>query len=158
MTHHNSDMAIRLFHGTAEQFDAFNTSCMLGAHFGTAAAAEARLRDVAGGEGEVREYEITFQNALEIVDLGTWRFPSVLRELRSKGVLSAAQVDAAYDANNRSDAAGWAFVKDALGAAGYDALRYSNLVEDAGSESFIVLEAEQIVSVADKRSGYRPSG
>ncbi|KWT70814.1 MULTISPECIES: hypothetical protein [unclassified Variovorax] len=148
-------MAIRLFHGTTEQFDAFDTSCMLGAHFGTAAAAEARLRDVAGGQGEVREYEITFQNALEIVDLGTWKFPSVLRELRSKGVLSAAQVDAAYEANNRSDAAGSAFVKDALRAAGYDALRYSNLVEDAGSESFIVLEAEQITPCDDNAS--RPS-
>ncbi|OUM00051.1 hypothetical protein [Variovorax sp. JS1663] len=137
-------MTLRLFHGTTEQFDSFDTSCMLGAHFGTAAAAAARLHDIAGGEGEVREYEITFQNALEIVDLGTWGFPSVLRELRSKGVLSAAQVDAAYEANNRSDMAGWAFIKDALQAAGYDALRYSNLVEDPGSESFIVLEAEQI--------------
>ena len=135
---------IRLWHGTTEQFDTFDTSCALGAHFGTAAAAEARLHDVAGGEGEVREYEITFQNALEIVDLGTWGFPSVLRELRSKGVLSAAQVDSAYEANNRSDSAGWAFVKEAIRAAGYDALRYSNLVEDVGSESFIVLESEQI--------------
>lgn len=135
---------IRLWHGTSEQFDSFDTSCMLGAHFGTAAAAEARLRDVAGGEGEVREYEITFENALEIVDLGTWGFPSVLRELRSKGVLRAAQVDAAYEANNRSDAAGWAVIKDALRAAGYDALRYSNLVEDAGSESFIALDSEQV--------------
>ncbi|MBT2327008.1 hypothetical protein J7E62_32470 [Variovorax paradoxus] len=75
---------------------------MLGAHFGTIAAAEARLHDVAGGDGEVREYEITFLNALEIVDLGTWGFPSVLRELRSKGVLSVEQVDAAYAANIRS--------------------------------------------------------
>lgn len=33
-----------------------DTSCMLGAHFGTAVAAEARLRDVCGGEGEVREF------------------------------------------------------------------------------------------------------
>lgn len=93
------------------------------------------------------EYEITFQSALEIVDLGTWGFASVLRELRSKGVLSAAQVDSAYAANNQSDAAGWAFVKGALRAAGYDALRYSNLVEDAGRESFIVLEAEQVTPV-----------
>ena len=53
-------------------------------------------------------------------------------------------MDAAYEANNRSDSAGWAFVKEAIRAAGYDALRYSNLVEDAGSESFIVLEGEQI--------------
>ena len=138
---------IRLWHGTTELFDAFNTSCALGAHFGTRAAAEARLHDVARGEGEVDVWEISFENALEIVDLGTWGFPSVLRELRSKGVLSAAQVDAAYDANNRSDSAGWAFVKEAIRAAGYDALRYSNLVEDPGSESFIVLEPEQIVTV-----------
>ncbi|CAN7387094.1 hypothetical protein [Variovorax sp. LjRoot178] len=148
-------MPIRLWHGTSERFDVFDTSCMLGAHFGTAAAAEARLRDVAGGEGEVREFEITFQNALEIVDLGTWGFPSVPRELRAKGVLSPAQVDTAYEANNRSDAAGWAFVKEALGAAGYDALRYSNLVEDAGSESLIVLEAEQIGPCDDDST--RPS-
>jgi len=138
---------IRLWHGTTEQFDSFDTTATLGAHFGTAAAADARLRDVAGGEGEVREYELTFQNALEIVDLGTWGFPSVLRELRSKGILSAAQVDSAYDANNRSDAAGWAFVKEALRAAGYDALRYYNLVEDAGSESLVVLEVDQISPV-----------
>jgi hypothetical protein len=138
---------IHLCHGTAEQFDSFDTSSMLSAHFGTIAAAEARLHDVADGDGEVREYEITFQNALEIVDLGTWGFPSVLRELRSKGVLSGEQGDAAYTANNESDAAGWAFVKDALRTAGYDALRYSNLVEDAGTESFIVLEAEQVDAV-----------
>lgn len=107
---------IRLWHGTTELFDTFNTSCALGAHFGTRAAAEARLHDVAREEGEVDVWEISFENALEIVDLGTWGFPSVLRELRSKGVLSAAQVDAAYEANNRSDTAGWAFVKDALRA------------------------------------------
>jgi hypothetical protein len=144
-------MTIRLFHGTIEQFDSFDTSCALGAHFGTAAAAEARLRDVARGDGEVREYDVTFQNALEIVDLGTWGFPSVLRELRAKGVLSAAQVDAAYEANNRSDAAGWAAIKEALRAAGYDALRYVNLVEDAGSESVIVLETDQ-ASLVDVRT------
>lgn len=140
---------IRLWHGTTEQFDTFDTSCALGAHFGTRAAAQGRLHDVARGEGEVDEYEVAFVNALDIVDLGTWGFPSVLRELRAMGVLSAAQVDAAYDASNQSDAAGWAFVKDALRAAGYDALRYSNLVEDAGSESFIVLEAEQIALFDD---------
>lgn len=146
---------LRLWHGTTEQFDTFDTSCTLGAHFGTRAAAEGRLHDVARGEGELDEYEISFENALEIVDLGTWGFPSVLRELRSKGVLNAAQVDAAYDANNRSDAAGWAFVKEALRAAGFDALRYSNLIEDAGSESFIVLEAEQIGPCDD--DSIRPS-
>ena len=108
---------IRLWHGTTEQFDTFDTSCALGAHFGSRAAAEGRLHDVARGEGEVHEYEFSFENTLEIVDLGTWGFPSVLRELRSKGVLSAAQVDAAYDANNLSDAADWAFLKDALRAA-----------------------------------------
>lgn len=158
MTPQNTAMNIRLFHGTTEQFDSFDTSCMLGAHFGTSAAAEARLRDVAGGEGEVREYEITFQNALKIVDLGTWGFPSVLRELLSKGVLSAAQVDAAYEANNRSDAAGWAVVKDALRAAGYDALRYANLVEDAGSESVIALEAEQVSALDANKDCEKPAG
>lgn len=143
---------ISLWHGTTELFDTFSTSCALGAHFGTRAAAEARLHDVARGEGKVDVWEISFENALEIVDLGTWGFPSVLRELRSKDVLSAAQVDAAYEASNRSDAEGWAFVKDALRAAGYDALRYSNLVEDAGSESFIVLEAEQVGPFPDETS------
>lgn len=147
---------IRLWHGTTEQFDTFDTSCTLGAHFGTLAAAEGRLHDVARGEGEVVEYEISFENALEIVDLGTWGFPSVLRELRSKGVLSAAQVDAAYEANNRSDSAGWAFVKEAIRAAGFDALRYSNLVEDAGSVSFIVLAAEQITQIDRDPPGDQP--
>lgn len=149
---------IRLWHGTTEQFDTFDTSCTLGAHFGTRAAAEGRLHDVARGEGEVEEYEISFENALEIVDLGTWGFPSILRELRSKGVLSAAQVDAAYEANNRSDSAGWAFVKEAIRAAGYDALRYSNLVEDAGSESFIVLEAHQATPVDFEEERTRDAG
>jgi len=144
---------IRLWHGTTEEFDSFDTSCVIGAHFGSLAAAEARLHDVAGGAGEVREYEVSFQRALEIVDLGTWGFPSILRELRSKGVLSAEQVDSAYAANNQSDTAGWAFVKDALRAAGYDALRYSNRIEDVGSESVIALETEQVTPVDRDREG-----
>lgn len=147
---------IRLWHGTTEEFDSFDTSCVIGAHFGSLAAAEARLHDVAGGAGEVREYEVSFQRALEIVDLGTWGFPSILRELRSKVVLSANQVDAAYTANNASDAAGWSFVKESLRAAGYDALRYSNLVEDVGSVSVIALEADQVVPVARDRVSAAP--
>lgn len=54
---------IRLWHGTTEQFDTLDISCALGAHFGIRAAAEGRLHDVAGGPGDVDEYEISSENA-----------------------------------------------------------------------------------------------
>jgi hypothetical protein len=45
---------------------------------------------------------------------------------------------------------------DALRAAGYDALRYSNLIEDVGSESVIVLESDQVAAVEAEAARHAP--
>lgn len=146
-------MVIDVWHGSDESFDRFHTEGCFGAHFGTQAAARARLKTSGRGAGragqatedQLRRYSLAIERPLHLDDLGTWTFQGVARALRQAGVATAEQIDAAYEAFNLSDAQGWASLKATMGAAGYDSATYTNAVEDAGSISWIALEADQVI-------------
>lgn len=141
---------LELWHGTNEDFEVFDTTRTLGVHFGTSTAAAERLSatgrvEHSNGTAAVpKPFAVAIDYALVMPDLGIWSFQSVLRQLREMDVLSAGQADTAYSAMNQSDEAGWKVLKEFLNQEGYDGMKYVNLVEDAGSESWIAFEADQV--------------
>lgn len=150
---------ITLWHGTDEVFDEFDFSGCLGVHFGTHDAALERLKATGrvlradGSPARPQAYEVTILRALHMEDLGTWSFSGVMRELKLNKVITAEQVNEAYDHWNRSDAEGWGFVRQVMKAAGFDGVVYSNAVEDRGSDSWIALDQSQIVPLDPQAQG-----
>lgn len=135
-----------LWHGCDVERPNLENPNILGTHFGTIQAAQQRLEVTGRGVNSwVLPYRLTVMKPLALPDLGVWSFQSVTRELRLLKIVTAAQVDQAYEAWNRSDAEGWSSIREAIQAAGFDSISYVNEIEDAGSVSWIILDAAHAV-------------
>lgn len=90
---------------------------------------------------------LNIRKPLRLPDLGMWHFDMISRELEAKKLLTKPEYEAAWKSNDREKA-----LANVLKKKGYDGIVYRNEVEDAGSDSYIAFDPNQIKS-ADKNSG-----
>lgn len=90
-------------------------------------------------------YQLEIANPLQLDDLGQWTFNGLLYQLAQMNLLEDAyERDQMWEGWQRGDAHGWALMREALLARGFDSIAYSNGVEDPGSISWIVLDPDKI--------------
>lgn len=99
----------------------------------------------APGERAPIAFEIDVYRPLEVPDLGTWEFNTVVQHLaRNESDRLGSDWELVWSAWNRSNEAGWNALKACITEAGFDCLAYRNETEDAGSVSWIVMDADKI--------------
>lgn len=89
-------------------------------------------------------YYLMLDNPLEVPDLGQWP----VSELANAIGVPRSYLPEDFYRNRFSIQAGYAAIKEYLLEHGFDGLVYTNLVEDPGKLSYIVLTPEQIKSAA----------
>lgn len=90
-------------------------------------------------------FELDIGAPLILPDLGMWAFNTVFAHLSRIGLFrDDAECDAVWDEWLTGDARGWAALRNALQARGYDSIAYINDVEDKHSMSWIALDPRQI--------------
>jgi hypothetical protein len=141
-----------VYHGTnAKKFDSFDTS-KEGAHFGTSEQAATRIYKNRGGGGRSKSIAVflSIKNPLRLQDIGVWSYFNNLHgHLSVNDHITIEQADAAWDAWQKSDNAGWQAIKNALNENGYDGIVYENEVEGRG-DSYIAFSPTQIKSVFNR--------
>ncbi len=140
---------VRWFHGTDIE-DPFNVfarcdEASLGFHFGTADAANDRLKQIeclADG-GSVIPVYCRATNPLALNDLYTWSQWDVASALWEAGILTEDEAEFV------ADSASAEMIYAAIEEAGYDCVLYGNLCEarDAGQKSLMVWRASLIKGV-----------
>jgi len=133
-----------VYHGTDadENFDIFSQTSDVGFHFGSLAAAQARLDQGEAGEGaRILPVYLSIKNPLRLPDLHTWSTGWVVSALVEAGVLTEEQAEAILESGYFDEVQFAA----ALEAKGYDGVVYHNETE-GGGDSWIALRAEQIKS------------
>ena len=137
--------ALRLFHGTVDEFARFSRTEDIGFHFGSAETANARLLQMASDDdnigglplgANVRPVYLSIRRPLRVRDQHTWAPAGVADMLESFGVITAFQASSTFLIDRR-------YVRQVMFAAGYDGFVYSNETE-GGGDSWIALDAGQI--------------
>jgi hypothetical protein len=146
----NEDGSVtRWFHGTDidDQFNIFARcdDASLGFHFGTADAANDRLKQIeclADG-GSIIPVYCRAANPLVLSDLFTWSQWDVASALCDAGVLTEDEAEFV------ADSASAEMIYAAIEEAGYDSVLYGNLCEarDSGQESLMVWRAALVKGV-----------
>ena len=138
------------YHGTrAPDFASFHP----GSHFGSVEAANKRLSDLSelgdaslpwgmprGDEAREAVYPVKLraQKVIDLDDMGEWTDADIAPQLYRKGLIGDDELNAAI--NGDLDTFDW------LKSQGYDAVRYRNDFEGAGSPSYMVLDPKNIRS------------
>lgn len=135
-------------HGTDADFDTFEFTEDIGFHFGSAETAATRVRQAEMEDGKTLAVYLRIRNPLRLPDLHTWSPSSVVGALFDAGVISSEQADEA-GLVDREQVAAW------LHAKGYDGIVYSNITE-AGGDSWIAMQPEQIKSATSNSGNYDP--
>lgn len=139
-----------VYHGTDAEFDTFEFTEDIGFHFGSAETAATRiLQAQMEDDGITLAVYLRLRNPLRLPDLHTWSPRSVVSALLDAGVISEDQADAA-DVIDREQVASW------LADKGYDSIVYRNETE-AGGDSWIAMEPEQIKSATSNNGNYDPA-
>lgn len=125
-----------VYHGTDCCFEKFELSEDIGFHFGSAAAASARIEQAEMEEGRLVAVYLSMKNPLLMPDLLTWSPRAVARSLQDLEIITAQECDET-DLVDREQVAEW------LGAKGHDGIVYENVTEGGGL-SYIALHADQI--------------
>lgn len=139
-----------VYHRTNRDFDAFDTNRGdLGAHFGSAAQAEAHLN------GSIREGDRTLavylrlENPLRLTDKGGFHADAVAPQLKRLGLIDPATAARLAKAGDRGTLTerreANREIKSLLGKAGYDGIVYKNQHEGKG-DSYIAFDPGQIKS------------
>ena len=132
---------LAMYHGTFDDFSTFERTGDLGFHFGTAKAANDRLKQEGKkAKNKVRDPQVMpvyvrIENPADMPDLITWSAPSLAKELLERGYITEDQARPVLDSTLSQEGA-----KDpaavfhqhlvrALETNGYDGIRYRNLVE-----------------------------
>jgi N12 class adenine-specific DNA methylase len=114
-----------LYHGTDQDFDAFERTDDIGFHFGTREAAADRL-EAYGTHGHppkhVMPVYLRIRNPLRLPDLGMWEPENVAVALVKAGIIDQKTAD-------RTEIVDREQVREWLAAKGYDAIVYANTVE-----------------------------
>lgn len=135
----------------------------IGSHFGTAEAANDRIKMTSEGTpydrtvGGLNEGARTLpvylaaKNPIEMPDLGMWGWDRVLSNAKRAGALTEADVNEFLQANSKGQpvGAGNMDMQDAIAKfllkKGFDSIKYKNNVEAPGSTSWIALDPEHQV-------------
>ncbi len=129
-----------VYHGTDKEFSSFRPF----SHFGTSKAANERLADFDVNGQRVLPSYLNIKNALEIEDSATGHTAEDLATiLENRDILTTKQVDDILDAGDELAQAN--ALSKAMETTPYDGFKYTNLVEDAGSESYITIRPDQII-------------
>ena len=129
-----------MYHGTFSDFNSFKNTRDVGFHFGTAQAANDRLKKEAKKPKNrdsacfILPVFLSIRNPAVVSDLCTWPATALAKELVAKGYLrddQAQPVLQSTDSQNWSSAGRSFFehIVEALDANGYDGLKYRNLFE-----------------------------
>ena len=125
------------YHGTDTKFTVFEHSEDIGFHFGTAAAAEVRIRQAEmNADSIVVKAFLKIANPLRVDDMFTWAPAAVREALLVKQIITPEEYGN-MDIVGREDVCGF------LQRSGYDAIVYENVTE-GGGDSFIVFKSRQI--------------
>jgi len=140
-------------HGTAREFKAFRPMT----HFGTAGAAQDRLRDLSA-EGKIIGVYLAIKKPLLFSDKGWQHSPAqMLNDLGGCWRMYEAsdlEDDEIDDMLNKMyGARSYAPIVRFLISMGYDGLQYENLVEDRGSTSWTIFNAKQVWRVGASKPG-----
>ena len=145
-----------LYHGTDAEdgFPAFDMAKSedLGAHFGTRAAANRRLRALGATEdrvGHILPVHLALKNPLRLPDLGTWSEGNLIEALGGivpSGVLNRI----GRDISNMGDPQkALADLKAAIVKQRYDGIVYDNSFEGGGN-SYVAFDPRQIKSIFNR--------
>lgn len=125
------------YHGTDTKFTVFEHSEDIGFHFGTAAAADGRIRQAGiDADSVVVKAFLKIANPLRVDDMFTWAPEEVREALLVKQIITPEEYGN-MDIVGREEVCGF------LQRSGYDAIIYKNETE-GGGDSFIVFESRQI--------------
>lgn len=127
---------LRMYHGTTEKFDTFHPL----SHFGTAKAANHRLRDRYAIRGDFDSSHIIpvylrIENPLKVNDMEAAHEPALLNAI-ARGKYPDIDVNTARRQG----------IRRALKDAEYDGLVYWNRLEDRGKYSWVILNPDQVRS------------
>lgn len=129
----------------------------MGFHFGTAAAANSRIRNcsvsefalqctrIRNGDGitpGIYPVYLRLVAPLRMTDMGDWHNPQrIARHLVEAGIVTREEADIALATRGRHVA-----LQCLIQEAGFDGIVYRNEWEDKGSDSYIVFDSAQIRS------------
>ena len=138
-----------VYHGTDADFDVFEFSEDIGFHFGSAETAATRIQQAEMEDSRTLAVYLCISNPIRLHDLHTWSPRSVVSALLNAGVISE---DQAADAEviDREQVAAW------LADKGFDGIVYRNETE-AGGDSWIAMQPEQIKSATANNGNYDPT-
>lgn len=141
-----------VYHGTTEDFNAFNTNRELGAHFGTKEQAENRLPDEGEGSSNSSIFPayLTIKNPLRLTDKGFFSPVNIVPQLHALGILPEYAHGTQFFGDNGQRA-----LQRAIEKAGYDGIVYSNSHEGTG-DSYIAFHPEQIKSAIGNTGAFDP--
>ena len=174
-----------VYHGTRRGFDVFNTEG-LGAHFGTASAANARVGlpleegaaieraalddDLGDVAGSLVPVYLSVKSPFRMPDRLSWLPDMVLADIEKAGaleprILRQLREDPDIEALLRGELVGdpptvlraQEAIKEALEDAGYDGIVYRNRVEGEPADSYAVFRPEQIKSATGNRGTFDPA-
>ena len=143
-----------VYHGTVGDFDVFRQTRDVGFHFGTKAAAAARLKhhatDVMTKDRpqNVMPVYLSVQKPLELGDLLTWEPDDISRELVSRDIFSQGEYERVAMRGSRDDRNRELVVL--LKSKGYDGASYKNAAEDIGSTTWVAFDPWQVKSVFNR--------
>lgn len=129
-----------LYHGTFGDFETFSKTSDIGFHFGTATAANDRLKQEKKKHKNwdkvcsVLPVYLSIQNPAVVCDLCTWSAPIVAKELLAKGYIRPDQADPVLQGSvsqnqTQINRALYDHLVQSLEANGFDGLKYRNLHE-----------------------------
>lgn len=147
-----------VYHATASNFDAFDTSKGdLGAHFGTIDQANYLKNRLAGrGAMSIIPVWLSLQNPLRLKDVGSFHADGIARQLEAKGLVKKGdgkriekEIDANWTLRKKYDP----MMRQAIIDAGYDGVVYKNTNEGSG-DSYIAFDSSQIKSAIGNNGNF----
>lgn len=90
----------------------------------------------------IKKSFVLLSNPVTLPDLGTWPLEDILKNLSGSPEVLAKMRDASTASEKRS------IVCEAIKNAGFDGIKYTNVVEDPGSYSYIALSQAQVVTLS----------
>ena len=159
-----------VYHGTTAEFDQFDTSESLGAHFGTSKAANDRIRDMAGVPGRhahVKPVFIRVERPYRLPDLDQWDQDEVLDFLDVDDSLDWSKWSGGSDGLRSDVEVGGDYepIQEFLRRNGHDGIVYQNREEGVRyatsgerilDDSYIVFDPTQIKSATGNVGTYDP--
>lgn len=136
---------IKVFHGTPQDFAEFVITDDIGFHFGTKEAAQTRLDEVHGGEGQILERRIIIKNPMKAkYDPGVWDNDAEVIKALPFTEEQLIEINKRVEGEGPTEALHQ--IKEYLKELGFDSVVYGNAFE--GGTSYIVLDASQIKDIS----------